>query len=271
MMNTARNRAQLLPLPAEVADYKARVIAAGGSITNTTLKALANFNTAVAPIRDKIVRFNPFTGADLTAALVPLYFNTNGSATPVGNSTDTNNGFVSGDYALATGLGDGSNTAKFLQTGVIPSTNATVSQDDMTFGIWLLNNLTSDKVMMSSWNGDGAYGANLIYGRRAANLKYTGVNTASGGTPSVTCTDERGMNLLSRLSGTGYTYTLNGADQGVTAASAQENNSEFRLFGRAASFGTNKAAGYIIAAGLSSVNRTILYNAWAALNSAIGR
>lgn len=252
-----------------VTDWNNRVIANGGTAEPSVLVALQQFDADISSIRSKIVRFNPFAGNNLSSALVPFYYNTDGSSTPVGNSTDANTNFVSADYSVSGGLGDASNTNKFLSTGVNPSTNSTLGQNDITFGVWTLDNGTYDAVLISAW--DGTNGVNIFYSRRASNQAYTAVNNAGGATPSVTVSNEIGMNIQSRLSGTSYTYTLNMSDQGVTQGSTTEPNANFLIFRYAGNYGKNKLSGYIISAGLSWAERVILYNAWSNLKTALGR
>lgn len=253
----------------ETVSFISRVQANGGSLLQSEINAVNTYFKDIQSIRSKIVRQNFFIGDSLNAALVPAIFNTNGSATPVGNSTDTNSGFVSGDYSRAGGLGDGANSSKFLNTGVNPSLNDTLQQNKMTIGVWTLDNQVHNAVLISCW--DAVNGVSMLYSRRSGNLAYTAINNSGGATPNVNVTDERGMNLLTRLSSTSYTYTLNNADQGITQSSAAESNTTFLIFRYNASYGRNKLSGYIIADLLSSADRIVLYNAWLALKNAVGR
>jgi len=249
--------------------YMNRVIAAGGSLNAAEINAVNKYFIAIASIRSKIVRQNFFIGDGLTAALVPAIYNSDGSSTPVGNATDTNTGFVSGDYSRAGGLGDAANSSKFLNTGVNPSLNDTLQQNKMTIGVWTLDNQVHNAVLISCW--DAVNGVSMLYSRRSGNQAYTAINNSGGATPNVNVTDERGMNLLTRLSSTSYTYTLNNADQGITQSSAAESNTTFLIFRYNTSYGRNKLSGYIIADLLSSADRTVLFNAWSALVSGVGR
>jgi hypothetical protein len=73
-----------------------------------------------AGIRDRFVRLNLICGDSLSAALVPLFRGQSRTGTQLGNATDTNNNFVSGDYTQATGL-QGNGSTKYLDTGVSAS------------------------------------------------------------------------------------------------------------------------------------------------------
>jgi hypothetical protein len=106
----------------EASDWRSRVIANGGTVSGSTLTAVSNFCRSIdsAGIRDRFYRLNLFCGSDLSACLVPLYRGQSRTGTQFGNTTDTNNNFVSGDYSLsgsAAGL-TGNGTTKYLATGV---------------------------------------------------------------------------------------------------------------------------------------------------------
>jgi len=103
--------------------WRTAVVANGGSVSASTMKAVSAFCAAIdkANIRDRFYRLNLFCGAGLNAALVPLYRGQSRTGTQFGNTTDTNNGpFVSGDYA-ETGASGGltsNGTSKYLNTGL---------------------------------------------------------------------------------------------------------------------------------------------------------
>lgn len=106
----------------EASDWRSRVIANGGTVSGSTLTAVSNFCRSIdsAGIRDRFYRLNLFCGNDLSACLVPLYRGQSRTGTQFGNTTDTNNNFVSGDYSpsgSAAGL-TGNGTTKYLATGV---------------------------------------------------------------------------------------------------------------------------------------------------------
>jgi len=117
----------------EAAAWRSAVVANGGSVSATTLKAVADFCKAIDGygLRDRFYRLNLFVGDGLNAALVPLYRGPSRTGTQYGNATDTNVGtFVSGDYSESVGL-DGNGT-NHLNTGL----NANVLPADPHIGIW---------------------------------------------------------------------------------------------------------------------------------------
>lgn len=105
----------------EAADWANRVRANGGTVSGSTLLAVSRFCRAIdaAGIRDRFFRLNLFCGnsdASLNAVRTPLYRGQSRTGTQFGNTTDTNNNFVEGDYAENNGLlGNGS--TKWLNTG----------------------------------------------------------------------------------------------------------------------------------------------------------
>lgn len=99
-----------------------RVYSNGGTVSTATAAAVNTFCTSIesAGIRDRFYRLNLFAGSNLSAALVPLYRGTSLGGTQFGNTTDTNNNFVSGDYSesgAAAGL-TGNGSTKYLATGL---------------------------------------------------------------------------------------------------------------------------------------------------------
>jgi hypothetical protein len=113
----------------EAAAWRSAVVANGGSVSASTLKAVADFCKAIdaAGIRDRFYRLNLFAGTGLNACLVPLYRGQSRTGTQYGNTTDTNQGpFVSGDYAEtgASGGLKGNGSSKYLDTGLAGNTFA---------------------------------------------------------------------------------------------------------------------------------------------------
>jgi hypothetical protein len=116
----------------EAAAWRSAVVANGGSVSATTLRAVADFCKAIdaAGIRDRFYRLNLIAGTGLNAALVPLYRGTSRTGTQFGNTTDTNVGpFDSADYQ-ETGASGGlqsNGTTKYLNTGLNQETIPTLN------------------------------------------------------------------------------------------------------------------------------------------------
>jgi len=96
----------------EVVDWVNRVVANGGSVSQSTKGAVNTFMVSIkaAGLRAKIARLNLYAGTGIDACRTPLIKS-------IGTATDTLNNFVSGDYSEATGL-TGNTTTKYLDTGV---------------------------------------------------------------------------------------------------------------------------------------------------------
>ena len=111
----------------EAADWRARVIANGGTVSGSTLQAVSRFCASIsaAGIRDRFARLSLFCGDNLNAALVPLYRSFTFGGTVLGNTVDQSLGSpsfvgVGTDYA-ETGAGGGltgNGTSKYLNTGL---------------------------------------------------------------------------------------------------------------------------------------------------------
>jgi hypothetical protein len=108
---------------ADADDWASRVTTNGGSVSADTMTAVYQFCLAIAAagIRDRFVRLNLFAGTGLASCLVPLYRGRTRTGTQLGNTTDTNSNFVTGDYVETGSTGGlaGLRTAsKRLDTGV---------------------------------------------------------------------------------------------------------------------------------------------------------
>jgi len=115
--------------------WRNAVIANGGSVSTTTLKAVNDFCRAIdaAGLRGKFYRLNLFCGdsdGSIVAPRVPLYRGPSRTGTQWGNAIDANSGLVQGDYT-ETGSGGGLNAgaSKHLDTGFLPATAGLVHTD----------------------------------------------------------------------------------------------------------------------------------------------
>jgi hypothetical protein len=110
----------------EAANWANRVRTNGGSVSGATLSAVSKFCAAInaAGIRSRFYRLSLLCGDNLNAALVPLYRSTAFGGSAVGNATDTNFSFVSGDYSETTGLTTTAGGGKYLNTGLSPDNMA---------------------------------------------------------------------------------------------------------------------------------------------------
>ena len=121
----------------EAAAWRSAVVANGGSVSASTVKAVSAFCAAInaAGIRDRFYRLSLMCGdsdVSLVAVRTPLYRGPSLGGTQYGNALDTNNNFVQGDYAEtgATGGLKGNGSSKYLDTGL--QSDAPVSYTHLT-------------------------------------------------------------------------------------------------------------------------------------------
>jgi len=102
--------------------WRDAVVANSGTVSASTLAAVTTFCRRIdsAGIRDRFFRLNLFAGTGLPAALVPLFRGQSRTGTQYGNTTDTNQNFVSGDYSESGGLTSNLISSKSLSTGIMP-------------------------------------------------------------------------------------------------------------------------------------------------------
>jgi hypothetical protein len=110
----------------EAADWAARVVANGGTVSSGTAAAVNQFcrdieNAPGGSIRDRFLRLNLFCGS-FQGAFVPLYRSASFGGSPLGDATDTNLGspaFLTEDYNETGTSGGllGNGTTKYLNTG----------------------------------------------------------------------------------------------------------------------------------------------------------
>jgi len=103
----------------EALDWARRVVTNGGSVSQSTLRAVSAFCTSMdrEGLRSLMWRVNLMCGSNLEAALVPLYRATSFTAAAAGNTTDAADNFANIDYSATSGLlGNGS--SKRLNTGL---------------------------------------------------------------------------------------------------------------------------------------------------------
>jgi hypothetical protein len=261
--------------------WRNAVIANGGSVSPSTLKAVSDFCRSIdtAGIRSKFRRLNLMCGtsdASLVAVRVPLYRGESRTGTQYGNTLDTNVNFVQGDYAENSGLtGDGS--SKYLDTGFnqdqlpgaanchlssyIRGTQNIVSTRTLV-GV-LFNGITDRFRLFLSASVAATYGANGDLGKTSSATIGSRLN-ANGG-----------LLLVSRTSTTSNTLY----DDAVSIATSTALTAEatgaapFFVFARngPTEYYNGIMAGYSIGAGLSGAEVTSYYNALNTFQTALGR
>jgi len=154
----------------------------------------------------------------LTGALVPLV-----------GATPTNFNFVSDNYNRKTGLGDSSNTAKYLDTN---RNNNADPQDNNHMGVYV------------SWGGGSAIGTEAAVGNGTNNINVG--NTRNRNTIAVPFTAISGFVGTSRNSSTGYTVRNGNSSTFATSTSQTPSNSNVTVFRLGTAYGASRVAFYSI-------------------------
>lgn len=259
-------------------DWQTRVISAGGTVSAATFTAVNNFCNAInnAGLRDRFYRLNLFCGDNLTACLVPLYRGPTLTGTQYGNATDTNFGFVSGDY-VETGSTGGllGASSKWLNTGFrtqdLPGVNA------VHIAVWSREaNITETRRPIGCF---GPTNDSYLIDRRLAvgggTLARLGgaLNFSTG----VADTSEQSI-IASRTSSTSATLYKNGvsvATQTAALSGVTLSTQEFGVFSAdgtgAGGWFPHRLNGYSIGAGLTQAQVTAFHAAWTTFQLALNR
>lgn len=249
-------------------DYEARVVAAGDTLDGTRKTYIDDFFVAITSHLSKIIRLNMFLSDTFTGFNVPLIYNTDGSATPIGNATDTNNNFVSGDWGVTTGL-VGDAATKYLDTGINPSTTAELGLNDTSVGAWV-KTINNGRMVIGAISGSDCLALAFAYtGYTGAVLGNINDSYGSNSYPAQTA----GLVVISRTVSTEHKLYKNGSNTGTFVYNSNVRpNDTLKIFRREAGTLSNDTLyGYIIAKGLDATANSDIYNAWAGLNTDLGR
>jgi hypothetical protein len=261
----------------DTAAWAAAVTANGGSVSGSTLSAVDKFCKAVAStgIRDRFYRLNLFCGTGLNACLVPLYRGPSQGGTKYGNTVDTNVGpFVSGDYIETGsngGLNSGTNTTKYLRTGIAPSDVAATPWDNHVC-------VYSKDVMASNSQAIGANAYSFFPGYGGNRVFYRTNGSSSGVEGQITTTS--GHILAVRTSAAASDLYRNGASLAATASdngNTAADTYKLIVFGHgsttetAAVYFSGKLQAYSIGRAMTASQASSFYTALQAFQVAIGR
>jgi hypothetical protein len=253
------------------------VIANGGSVSATTAKAVDAFCKAIdtAGIRSRFYRLNLFAGTGLNACLVPLYRGPSKSGTQYGNTTDTNVGpFVSGDYVetgTTGGLSSGTNTSKFLRTGIAPSDMSSVCTNVHV-------SVYSRAVMSNNSPAIGANAFSFFPGYNASRV-YFRTNGNSSGIEGVLTTTS-GHILGSRTAALASDVYRNGASVSGTPTDNGNTASDTYKLGVFAQLNTSEGASqyfsgtlqmYSLGLGMTAAQAASFYTAVQTFQTSLGR
>jgi hypothetical protein len=161
-----------------------------------------------------------------------------GALVPLVGTAPTNNNFVSGDYNRKTGLGDGSNTTKFLNTNRAENADP---QDNIHLSFYASSGDTTANVMGIGSTYIRNNATQVVYACRLAEFATTARTRSSTGFFGVT-----------RSAGASFTRYASGSpaiNESVTAASSAPGSESYRVFTRvdpAASLSQRRIAFYSI-------------------------
>jgi len=262
---------------AEAAAWKTRVVAAGGTVSDSTLAAVSTFCAAIdtAGIRAKFLRLNLFAGTGLAAAMQPLYYSTTAGGAAVGASSDTAVNLVAGDYnetGASSGVKGAAASSKYINTG-LPQSNMLEGDNHLSVYVHLTNDYQS---LMGCDTSGTAYSPSTVY----KILDY-GVTSYYGGTASITGTITRTYPtlLVGTRNGTTTTLYSNGT-AGTPSTGTQSVNTSapypFYLFGTnvggtLSQVTSNRFNCYSIGLGMNSTQVAAYRDALAAFRTTMGR
>lgn len=258
----------------EAASWRTRVVANGGSVSSTTMRAVDRFCRSIdgAGLRDRFVRLSLLCGDNLTAARVPLYVNTSATGPTLGNAIDTNNSFAAGDYTVTGGIKCG--TSRSLNTGLAPD-----SADYATghVSVWIRRTgVVGRSGLISTWN--------TFYTQPSLSIEYAPSNSngwfqwyleQNAGAGTVT-----GNHLLvTRRSTTDqawYTNAALGAQETTTTTTTATSSTPWHIGCRrvgttSEAFSDENVTHYSIGRSLTAAQITSFYNALATFMTALGR
>lgn len=263
-------------LHADTKDWVARVIAAGSTVDSVSAKNVDKFVRAIysAGIRGKIGRLNLFAGADLTAAMVPLFNTTSLGGSVMGAALDTNNNFLSANYSVAGGLGDTSNTTKWVDTGLNLNTYAHFGITDFMQGFYKLNEAQDSGILMGNYNGASA--RNYLWGNYTSNLTY--FDTMSAGETNKSYTNGRGLWLAGKNGSSTGKLWHKGVDLAISIPSAIAGKinknvpvMSWKNADTPGLFSISKSSGYIMSQYLVDAEVGALNTAWDTFVTGMGR
>lgn len=260
----------------EAQDWRNRVIANSGSVSLSTLRAVSAFCRSIdaAGIRDRFIRLNLFAGTGLNACLVPLYRGQSRTGSQVGNATDTNSNFVSGDYVETGASGGllGNGTTKQLTPGLTPN-DVGADVGHVSAYIPTQTATTQGRII-----GAGTVSPGSLYSlqRSSGASNIQGVYGDAG--RAVVSVGQSGHYIVTRESGTSVALYENGLQQPVNTLSATSVSSTFGILVFARNFGgsvTDRWASrilcYSLGGPMTNAQASSYYTAIQAFQTALGR
>ncbi len=267
----------------EAIDWASRVSANGGTISTTVLRAVSDFCAAIDRdgLRDRFLRLGIFSGGNLSGALVPLYRSTSFGGTVIGNATDTNINFVSGDFTESGASGGltGNGTTKYLDCGTsilsqagVGSVHLSVSGSSLTSGgsdASMIGGSSASANNISVLQGrSGGVARNIFYANGTPTALLVSSSAASSGQIIGTAVSTTDMRIFQNGTQNGSTLT--------TTRSGTLTTSPVFVFtvgvaGVPQSVSSARLTTYSIGLGLTAAQAAAFSAARAALDTTLGR
>jgi hypothetical protein len=283
-----RPRASGTAVHPEALDWATRVTANGGTVSSNTLAAVSTFCTSInaeSGLRAAILRLNLFCGnsdASLNAVRTPLYLSGSFGGTTIGNTTDTNFNFVSGDYQ-ETGSGGGlkgNGSSKYLNTGLNGSTAISSGNNCHLSYSGTSLETSGDRIAAGTFSvvTNGAFIADIYAaytnGRPVRiggpNVGQFPVVTSPGTTEAHYIGTRTSATLLS-LYRSGSLFGTNTSSQSTTIANVPITVFALNNAGDSQAYTAGRLRMYSIGNGLTAAQALAFSNAVIAFNTALGR
>ena len=268
----------------EAIDWATRASANGGVISTNTIRAVSAFCGAIdtAQIRDRFARLGIFAGGNLSGALVPLYRSFSFGGTLIGNATDTNNNFVTGDYADtgASGGLTGNGTNKHLLVGSVLSSVDRANSHSAAYGSSLTSPATGDRLLMGAESASGA-GIVLMQTRDGGNiarLRYFSANSVTNWVDGAATTS--GFIMGSAVSSTDLRAYVNGVQSGSTVTANRGTGAQtsrtmpvfaYNANGSIVGYSAARLSAYSVGLGMTAAQALAYNAAMQSLQTALGR
>lgn len=263
---------------ADISVYRTNVIANGGTVSGTTITALATFvkTCKTNGLWSKLVEVYPFCGSDLAAARTKLKF-----VSPSSLMANTGS-FVSGDYVetgSTTGGLKGNGSSKYLDSGFNPVTHSSVETDFHLLAYVKGTESSGSRVLIGSQHSVAGSAQSTLLGWVSSGTKEQGAIASTGleFSPSTSTAAKEGALMVTTSGSRSQIYYHNGASVG-TAVSATSTFLSVNLTVMARRtelavglYSTRYLRFISIGTGFSAQNALDYYNAVHALQTALGR
>jgi hypothetical protein len=260
----------------EVLDWISRVVANGGSVSQSTKDAANTFMLALKAngLRSTIARLNLYAGTGLDACRTPLIKD-------IGAATDTLNNFVAGDYSESTGL-TGNGTTKYNDTGTtlaqLQAFSGPFLQLPAALGAYVrTSSAVASEAVMGCFTATASRFTYLYTNSGNAHFAFTDLANEIGAVDAT----GTGFYLGARANdaaGSGKLYR-NGSQIGTSANLGSCIFDAINMYVHAfnhdgtgpVSFTAQAIAGYQLARLFDATQQANLYTAWQAFQTALGR